>query len=46
MSRVLNVMMERFIALTCDGAEHDRWRQVYVDSHNRIVTVFQELSRQ
>ncbi len=45
-TRVMNVVVERFIALTCDAAEHDGWRLTYATSHNRIVTAFDGLSKQ
>lgn len=46
MTRILNVVVERFISLSCDAVEHDRWRLTYVTSHNRIVTAFDDLSKQ
>lgn len=46
MTRVLNVVAERFVSLSCDAAEHDCWRLTYVTSHNRIVTAFDDLSKQ
>lgn len=44
MTRVLNVVMEKFISLAGDHAEQARWRYAYVNGHNRIVNEFDALS--
>ena len=44
-SHVLNVVVERFISLTCVSAEHERWLPTYVSLHDRIVDAFQEMAR-
>lgn len=42
-TRVLDVVMTRFVELACDDSERERWKTSYVRSHNRIVTVFDKL---
>lgn len=44
MTRVFNVVMEKFISLAGDSAEQARWRYAYVNGHNRIVNAFDALS--
>lgn len=44
-SRVLNVVLERFIVLACSESELGRWRHAHVHSHNRIVNIFDDLAR-
>lgn len=43
MTRVLNVVMERFILLAGDDAEQSRWRYAYANAHNRIVKAFDQI---
>ena len=43
MTRVLNVVMERFIETACVDPEKARWRSAYVSAHNRIVNTFDAL---
>lgn len=44
MTRVLHVVMERFISLAGDHVEHGYWSYAYVNAHNRIVNEFDALS--
>lgn len=44
-SRVLNIVLEKFIALACNESERERWRHAHVRAHNRIVYIFEELAR-